>query len=434
MDDRIFFSEYPRAIVHFDGDAFFTSVEQALHPEWKGRPVVTGKERGIIACASYEAKALGIKRGVSLWDARRMCPDLVVLPSDYETYSLFSKRMFDFVRRYTPQVEEYSIDEGFAELTGARRLFRCGYEEIARRIQEEIRAALDITVSVGLSCSKSLAKLGSKFRKPCGLTAIPGRRIPEFLRSRTLSDVWGFGPNTVALLSRYGLQTPWDFIQQPESWAGRLLGKPGRELWNELRGTPVFPVRTEAEPAPASVSKCKTFTAPSPDPDFIYAKLVRNIESAFIKLRRHRLKARRFAVSLRKQDYTERGLETRLSRPTASVQEVLPIVREIFEDLYESGVPYRATQIVLFDVESDATDQPELFEDRIRRDKLRGISRVMDAVNARYGKHKIGTGQALFLDRHLRTERDELPGRKEQLLPGETARRRLGLPLLDVKV
>ena len=88
-------SSFPRAIAHIDGDAFFTSVEQAIHPALKDKPVVTGQEHGIIDCASYEAKALGIKRGVSLWDARRICPELVVLPSDYETYSIFSKRMFE---------------------------------------------------------------------------------------------------------------------------------------------------------------------------------------------------------------------------------------------------------------------------------------------------------------------------------------------------
>ena len=99
---------FPRAILHVDGDAFFASVEQAVHPELKGRPVVTGQERGIIACASYEAKALGIKRGVPLFKARRHHPELVVLPSDYETYSLYSKRMFAIMRRYTPSVEAVS--------------------------------------------------------------------------------------------------------------------------------------------------------------------------------------------------------------------------------------------------------------------------------------------------------------------------------------
>jgi len=112
---------WPQAILHIDGDAFFTSCEEAVHPELKGKPLITGGERGIVACASYAAKALGIKRGVPLHEAKKICPGLIVLPSDYETYSLFSRRMYNIVRRFTPQVEEYSIDEAFADLTGLRR-------------------------------------------------------------------------------------------------------------------------------------------------------------------------------------------------------------------------------------------------------------------------------------------------------------------------
>lgn len=107
MDQQIFsLSSWPRAIVHIDGDAFFTSCEEAIHPELRGRPLITGGERGIVACASYAAKRMGIKRGVPLHEARKICPGLVVLPSDYETYSLFSLRMFDIMRRFTPDVEE----------------------------------------------------------------------------------------------------------------------------------------------------------------------------------------------------------------------------------------------------------------------------------------------------------------------------------------
>ena len=112
---------YPRAIVHIDGDAFFASCEQASNPKLKGKPVVTGKERGIAASMSYEAKARGVTRGMRLSDIKRVCPDVVLLPSDYETYSLLSTRFFAIVRRFTPDVEEYSIDEVFADVTGLRR-------------------------------------------------------------------------------------------------------------------------------------------------------------------------------------------------------------------------------------------------------------------------------------------------------------------------
>src|SRR5512140_1486104 len=127
MNSLLQFSSFPRALVHIDCDAFFASCEQALHPEYRGKPVVTGKERGIVAAASYEAKAKGVARGVPLWEVKKLCPDAIIVPSDYETYSLFSKRMFEIMRRFTDLVEEYSIDEAFVDVTGLRRPLRASY-------------------------------------------------------------------------------------------------------------------------------------------------------------------------------------------------------------------------------------------------------------------------------------------------------------------
>ena len=112
---------FPRAILHVDGDSFFAACEVAKDPMLRGKPVITGKERGIVSACTYEAKARGVKRGMRLFEVRKICPDAVILPSDYETYSLFSERMYRIVRRYTPTVEEYSIDECFADLSGMRR-------------------------------------------------------------------------------------------------------------------------------------------------------------------------------------------------------------------------------------------------------------------------------------------------------------------------
>lgn len=425
---------FPRAIIHFDGDAFFASVEQSVHPHLKGKPVVTGKERGIISCASYEAKALGISRGLSLHDAVRMCPALKVLPSDYETYSLYSKRMFDIARRYTPMVEEYSIDEGFADLTGLRRVHHSSYEDIAQRFQADVRAELDITVSVGLSLTKSLAKLGSKFRKPRGFTAIPGPDIDGFLGQTPLVKVWGFGPNTVELLTKHGLVTARDFAVRPEGWAERLMGKVGRELWGELRGTSLYPVTTEEKSSYCSVSKCKTFTAPSSDPEFIWAKLVRNVESAFIKVRRYGLRARQVSVMLRRQDYRQEGLESKLTRAVSVTRDAVPVVREMFEQLIDRGAAYRATMVVLGKLEPDNERQYDLFEDTVRIEKRQSLSNAVDAVNERYGKHTISLAPSLFLDRGRQTDRDDQPQRKSALLSGETSRQRLRLPRLFVNV
>ena len=201
MDNQfISLSSWPKAILHVDADAFFASCEQAIHPELRGRPVITGKERGIVAAASYEAKAKGVSRGVRLSDVKKICPDAVILPSDYETYSLFSVRLFEILRRFSPDVEEYSIDEAFMDLTGLRRSFHGPYEMIADKIRTTIAQELGITASIGVSLSKVLAKIGSKHRKPNGLTMIPGREVHLYLEKLPVEKVWGIGPNTAAFL------------------------------------------------------------------------------------------------------------------------------------------------------------------------------------------------------------------------------------------
>ena len=432
--DPIMISGYPRAIIHMDADAFFTSVEQALDDRLKGRPVVTGKERGIIACASYEAKRLGIKRGIPLFKARTMCPELVILPSDYETYSLYSKRMFDIMRQFTPMVEEYSVDEAFADLTGMRGLHRASYEEIAQRIQQQIHRELGFTVSIGLSLTKALAKLGSKFRKPNGFTGIRGRHIHLLLERTPLEAVWGFGPNTVSLLEKHGLRHAYDFVCRNERWVSGMLHKPGRELWNELRGNSLWKVTTEEKTTYATILKSKTFTPASHDRDYVYAKLVRNVELAFMKARRHHLRTRMIGVVLRHQDFGHDGLEAKLNRPTASTLEVMPLVQKLFERMFNDRVDYRATMIVLGGLENDRSEQYELFEDRLRIEDLHQATLAVDAINQRYGKHTVGAATSLFLDHKPLSSRDERPEREQQLLQGESKRRHLAIPRLKVAV
>src|SRR5512140_634780 len=189
-DQPLTITSWPRAIMHLDADAFFASCEQAVRPELRGRPVICGKERGIVAAASYEAKAKGVSRGVRLSEVKKLCPDAVILPSDYETYSLFSIRMFEILRRFSPDVEEYSIDEAFVDLTGLRRSFHGPYEQIADTMRATIEKELGITVSAGVSLSKVLAKIGSKHRKPDGLTMIPGREIHLYLEKLPVGKVW----------------------------------------------------------------------------------------------------------------------------------------------------------------------------------------------------------------------------------------------------
>ncbi|MBI4550495.1 MAG: DNA polymerase IV [Candidatus Omnitrophica bacterium] len=427
---------FPVPVLHADCDAFFTSVEQALRPELRGRPVVTGKERGIVACASYEAKALGIKRPMRIFEAQKIFPGVVCLPSDYETYSIYSKRMFDILRRFTPAVEEYSIDEAFAELAGLRRVYRAGFPEIAWRMKQEIQKELGLTVSVGLSASKTLAKIASKRAKPDGFTVIRARELHQILPSVKLEAVCGFGPNTVSLLEKNGVRNVWDYVARPEAWARKLLGKIGGELWHELRGEVVYPIVTAEKDDYASISKCKTFTPPSAEPNFVRAQLIRNFESAFIKLRRHGLSAKGIAVYLREKDFRTAGMEAELDRHTSSTLDAVGLAEGLFEKLFEAGKFYRLTGVVLFKLRSDRGAQYTLFDDVPRIESFRRIDRVIDEVNARYGKHALSLGPGLWLGKHRQhlAARGDLPARKKELFRGETFRQRLGLPVWGLTV
>ena len=429
-------SSWPRAILHLDADAFFASCEQAMHPELKGKPVITGKERGIVAAASYEAKARGVKRGMRLSEVKKVCPDAVLLPSDYETYSLFSLRMFEIIRRFSPDVEEYSIDEAFVDLTGFRRSFHGSYGIIAEKMQKSVEKELGITVSVGVSLSKVLAKIGSKNNKPNGLTLIPGRDIHLYLDKLPVEKVWGIGPNTTAFLGKFGITTALQFARKDEAFIRKYLSKPYQEIWHELNGRSAYPVVTEAKQSYQSISKTKTFTPPSNDATFVFAQLSKNLENACIKARRYKLSAARIIVFLRRQDFKDSGVEIKLSSPTAYPANLFSALREGFNSIYNSCELYRQTGVVLAGLVSEENIQHSLFDDIVKIEKLEKIYKAVDSLSERFGKHTIQHASSMpaKLQAQHEGDRGDSPQRKENLFKGEDRRQRLGLPVLNIKV
>ncbi len=429
-------SSWPQAILHLDADAFFASCEQAIHPELKGKPVITGKERGIVAAASYEAKARGVQRGMRLFEVKKVCPDAVILPSDYETYSLFSVRMFEILRRFSPDVEEYSIDEAFVDLTGLRRSFHGSYEMIAEKMRKTIETELGITASAGVSLSKVLAKIGSKHNKPNGLTVIPGREIHLYLEKLPVEKVWGIGPNTAAFLNKHGITTAFQFAKKDETFIEKHLSKPYREIWHELNGRSVYPVVTEEKVSYQSISKAKTFTPPSQDESFVFAQLSKNLENACIKARKYHLAATRIIVFLRKQDFTSSGVEIKLTRPTAYPVELFGVLRRGFQNLYQPRSLYRQTGVVLSGLVAESGIQYTLFDDTTKIEKMGRIYESIDEISRKYGKHTIQHGASLpaKLQAQHEGERGDVPVRKTDLFRGENKRQRLGLPLLHIKI
>jgi DNA polymerase IV len=419
---------FPRAILHIDADAFFASCEQAVHPEWKGRPVITGAERGIVAAASYEAKAKGVSRGTPLWEVKAICPDAIIVPSDYETYSLFSERIFAIIRRFTPIIEEYSIDEAFADITGLQRPMRMSYRRIAQKIKATIDNELGITVSVGLSLSKTLAKIGSNYRKPSGLVVIPGKSIHQFLADTEVEKVWGIGPRTGAYCKTLGITTALDFATRDRQFIERHFTKPHHELWSELNGDAVHEIVTAPKTTYASIRKMKTFTPPSNNKATVFAQLLKNLENACIKARRHTLAAKAMTVTLRTQDFRHVTLCAKLNRASAYPHEMTDALHTLFLHMFREETQYRATNVVLTDLVDASQMQLSLFEPSVQVERMRSVYQAVDTLAARMGKHAVHLAGSL--PAHRRSARGAETERRSHRLKGESTRKHLAIPQL----
>lgn len=404
-DSPLTLQSWPHAILHLDADNFFASVEQVLNPKLKGLPVITGAERGIITAASQEAKARGVLRGVRIADAKKLCPELVCVESDYENYALFSCKIFSIIRRFTPAVEEYSIDEAFADLSGLRRMHHSSYAEIGRQIKQAVERELGLTVSVGVSISKVLAKLCSKYQKPSGLTVVSGPYIHRLLKTTPLGKVWGFGKNSVALLEKQGLKTAFDFVRKPESFAQSFLGKPGIKIHRELSGILVDAVNPHPKTSYASISKSKTFSPPSIAEDFVYAELLSHLESACAKARRYGLSANKLTVFLKQQNFKISSVETCLANPTSSTMDLVPLLASLFRSLYKDKTLYRATGVTLSGLQTVTEKQLDLFENNEKSRKHESIDTAIDQIRLRFGKHSIHLANTLSIQERLKKKR-----------------------------
>jgi DNA polymerase-4/DNA polymerase V len=431
MDAPLSIQHLPKAILHVDADAFFAACEQSRNPSLKGKPVITGKERGIVASMSYEAKRRGVTRAMRLSDAKKLCPDAVVVPSDYETYSLLSKRMFAIVRRFTPDVEEYSIDECFADLTGLQRPLNMSYPLIASQIKRALDVELGFTFSLGLGPTKVVAKLASKQNKPNGLTCIPGYDIHRYLTNMPVEKLWGVGGQTRAYLAKQNIHTALEFARQPEWWIRRHLTKPHYAIWQELHGTSVLTLDTKEKEEYQSVQKFKTFSPPSGEKPFVFAQLSKNIENACMKLRRYHLVAWAAAVILRTQDFRDCYLDMKFTRPTAFSHEVIRALTPLFDQMFSPSLLYRSTGVWLYRLTGETNRQLNLFDPPLEIEKYQRVYAAIDALRGRYGKHTVFLGSSLTahqFSQHV-GERGDAPARKGLLLKGETPRKRLGIPM-----
>lgn len=400
----------PKVIFHIDGDAFFVGVEVAKNPKLKGLPVVTGEERGIVSALSYEAKALGIVRGMPIFRVKKNFPDVIILPGDYRSYVRYSERMFDIVGRYAYGVEEYSIDECFADFTGLDRTLNMSYRRLAEKIKKEINAELGLSVSVGLAPTKVLAKIASNWVKPNGLTIIERGTAPEFLAKVPIQKVWGIGRKTAAKLEAKGIRTALDLAREDAAWVEKHFAKPYEEIWKELNGIEVFGVDVAPKRRYASIQKTRTFHPNTNDKDFLWTQLSKHIEDACAKARHYNLVPKKFSIFLKTKDLLYVTRSAPLPTPSNSPEIINALAHAEFDRMHRKGVLYRTAGVVLADLLQNYTVQRDLFGDTIMAEKFDAIHKQIDALEDKLGKRVVylaSTQQALK-GKTLGTDSDDL--------------------------
>ncbi|MFC1602917.1 DNA polymerase IV, partial [Pseudomonadota bacterium] len=287
---------WPRAIILMDMNAFFASIEQLDCPEWRGRPVaITNGLQGtcIITC-SYEARAYGIRTGMRLKQARQLCPGLIQSPARPQRYAAVSTSIMDALAEITPDLEVFSVDEAFLDVTHCQRLLGSP-EQIARLTKRRVFEVSGLLCSVGLSGDKTTAKYAAKLDKPDGLTVIPPWEAEQRLMNVPVTQLCGIADGIGAFLAQYGVHVCGDMKHLPISVLARRFGNPGRRIWYMAQGRDPEQLQINVA-APKSIGHGKVVPPNTQDLEVLQTYLLHMSEKVAQRLRRHELKAMRFFI------------------------------------------------------------------------------------------------------------------------------------------
>jgi DNA polymerase-4 len=311
-----------RRILHMDMDAFFAAVEQKRRPELIGLPVVIGGDgdpakRGVVSTASYEARKFGIHSAQPLRTAFKLCPHAIFLPVDYPEYSRISKIIKEILRRFSPVMEDVGIDEAFLDLTE----IATGSEQIAAAIKAEIRAAVDLTCSIGIAPNKLLAKIASDMQKPDGLTIIDENDIESKILPLAARKLWGIGPKTDAALKKMGIETIGDLTGLSLEKLMECFGDSyGRYLYRASRGIDESPLVTEWEPK--SMSREITFQRDIGEWQEIARNIAAIVKEVAADLKRSGYRTRNVTLKIRFSDFETLTRAKTMTEPTDSEEEI----------------------------------------------------------------------------------------------------------------
>lgn len=395
-------------IIHVDMDAFFASVELLRRPELRGQPVVVGGSggRGVVAAASYEARAFGIHSAMPSVRARRLCPHAVFISGDHAHYSEVSGRLMATFKEMTPLVEPLSLDEAFLDVSGARRLHGPA-PEIARRIRELVEEREGLTCSVGVARVKFLAKLASEAAKPRaseagprpgpGVVVVEPDAEREFLHPKPVQVLWGVGPATLSRLQRLGIRTVGQLAETPEAALVSSLGKAHgthlHSLANCVDPRPVVP-----DQAVKSVSHEETFARDLTDRAHLEVEMLRMADAVATRLRAAGTAGRTVVLKIRFGDFRSLTRSSTLNEPTDSAHEIATVGRRLLDELDPSqGV--RLLGIGVSQLGTVAARQLSL--DDLATGGETGRSRAeaaIDEVRARFGPRSVGPASLIGSD------------------------------------
>lgn len=317
-----------RRIIHIDMDAFFASVEQRDDPSLRGKPVAVGGSsmRGVVAAASYEARAFGVRSAMPSVTAARLCPDLIFVKHRFEVYRAVSAQIRDIFADYTPLVEPLSLDEAYLDVTDHLWPGQSA-TDVAREIRARIREATGLTASAGVSYNKFLAKLASEQNKPDGLCVITPERGPDFVLALPVGKFHGIGPATAAKMQAMGIATGADLRAQDLDFLTRRFGKSGRYYWNIARG--IDHRRVSPDRVRKSVGAENTFFADLMALDEVDAALAGLAAKVWRHVARHELQGRTVTLKVKFSDFRQITRARTLPRAVSSEPEMLAIAREL---------------------------------------------------------------------------------------------------------
>lgn len=354
-------NDYPRAVLHLDLDAFFAAVEILENPALAGRPVLVGgrpQQRGVVAAASYPARAYGCRSAMPMAQALKLCPEAIVLPVRHSLYRQYSRRVMALLRVLTHLVEQVSIDEAFLELTEQIAAWEEA-AEIARRLQSQVRAEIGLSASLGVASNKQVAKVASDFDKPGGLTVVwPGEEA-AFLAPLPARALWGVGPVTAQRLASMGVHTVGELASLADETLRAAFGRHGPELGRRARGLDDSPIVVEHQRK--SISQERTFDRDIAELRPLKQQLWRMSQGVAGDLQRRQVAGGVVAIKLRYSDFTTLTRQMTLPVPSDDAIELYRAALTLLERAWEPGRPVRLLGVGAHQL-MEPTGQLSLFD------------------------------------------------------------------------